>query len=118
MNIHIIRTDGREEHVDAPFDKVNELIGAPGSPVPCLGTVNLRDGRVMMLNDRGYETKEETVTVEGTKFVRIIPVKALLPDNAKATALYHSVCRLGTTHRVVGDVAIVVDAEVPVPEWP
>jgi len=29
----------------------------------------------------------------------------------KATALYHSVCLPGTTHQIVGDVAIAIDAE-------
>ena len=115
MNIHIIRTDGTEEHVQAPWAAIYKLIGA----ATC-DTVNLRDGRVMLVDDAGYET--ETVEhgpgpdpVHGLPMAfrtELKPVRARKPVNAKATALYHSVCRPGTTHQIVGDVAIVIDAEV------
>lgn len=104
MKITVIRTDGAEEHVDAPFAEIGKLIGAE---VTC--TVNLRDGRVMLVDDLGYETR--TVEREPGRF-ELVPTKARKPVNAKATALYHAICKPGTTHQIVGDVAIVVDAEV------
>jgi len=87
VNVHIIRVDGSEEHVIARFGQIDRLIHADG-----LDTVNLRDGRVMVVDDLGHPNGK--------------------PVNRKATALYHGICRPGTTHQIVGDVAIVVDAEV------
>lgn len=87
MRIHLILADGTEKHVDEPFAKIPELIGAES-----LDTVNLHDGRVMLVDDLGHG-------------------KGRSP-NEKATKLYHSVCYPGTTHQIVGAVAIVVDAEV------
>ncbi|MGH7462669.1 MAG: hypothetical protein ACREMA_16800, partial [Longimicrobiales bacterium] len=56
-----------------------------------LDTVNLRDeGRhVMLLDDLGHHKQ--------------------LPVNQKASELYWSVCRPGTTHTIRGDVVIVRD---------
>lgn len=87
MKVHIIRVDGSEERVDRRFGEIERLIRAHG-----LDTVNLRDGRVMLCDDTG--------------------IAAGRPINAKATTLYHGVCRPGTTQTIRGDVAIVVDAEV------
>lgn len=87
MNVHIIRTDGSEERVQMPFRSIQAVIQANG-----LDTVNLRDGRVMCVDDTGL--------IDGK------------PINQKATKLYHSVCHAGVTHPIAGDVAIVVDAEV------
>lgn len=106
--VEIIRTSGRHERHTAPRDSliqwVHRAIGAE-----TLDTVNLRDGRVMMLDDNGYES--ELVELEaGHSELR--PMRALKPENAEATKLYHSVCIPGTTHKIVGDVAIVIDAEV------
>jgi hypothetical protein len=104
MQILIIRTDGAEEvlEVDAAhyINAIEKAIGAD-----CLDTVNLRDGR-MFVDDHGYET--ETVE-KGPANFEIVPVKALRPFNEKATQLYWSICKPGTTHRIVGDVAIVKD---------
>jgi hypothetical protein len=87
VNVHLIRTDGREEFVDMEFRAIREAIAADG-----LDSVNLRDGRVMLVDDTGL--------IDGK------------PLNRKATELYHGVCYPGTTHPIAGDVAIVVDAEV------
>ena len=104
MKIHLIRTDGTEQHVDEPFSAIDRLIGAT-----LLDSVNLCDGRVMMVDDGGWETK----TVDhGDGHFELRPIKARKPINEKATALYHAVCRPGTTFQIAGDVAIVVDAEV------
>ena len=89
VNVHLIRTDGREERVDIPFRDIEKAIGARG-----MDSVNLRDGRVMLVDDMGHVIEPRP------------------PINAKATKLYWSVCVPGTTHVIVGDVAIVIDAEV------
>jgi hypothetical protein len=89
MNVHIIRTDGREERLQMSFEDIEKAIDARG-----MDSVNLRDGRVMLVDDMGHV------------------IEPLRPVNRKATALYHGVCVPGTTHQIVGDVAIVVDAEV------
>lgn len=106
--VEIIRTSGRRERHTAPRDSliqwIHRVIGAE-----TLDTVNLRDGRVMMLDDNGYEA--ELVELEpGHSELR--PMRALKPENAEATKLYHAICVPGTTHKIVGDVAIVIDAEV------
>ena len=86
MNIHLIRTDGSEEHLNSQFNAIPDLIGAE-----TMDSVDLRDGRVMLVDDNGYDTD------------KLI--------NQKATRLYHGVCKPGTTHQIIGDVAIVIDAE-------
>lgn len=115
MKVHIIRTDGREERHDVSrtfaFETIHRLINAQ-----TFDTVNLRDGRVMLVDDAGYEIREVDLGLQSgpgglAHTVRHEPVRARKPVNEKATALYHGVCRPGTTHQIVGDVAIVVDKD-------
>lgn len=106
--VEIIRTSGRHEQHTAPRDSllpwVHRAINAK-----TLDTVNLRDGRVMLVDDNGYES--ELVELEpGHSELR--PIRAVKPENAEATKLYHAICIPGTTHKIVGDVAIVIDQEV------
>lgn len=84
----LIRVSGTEEAIVGrpSISGIEAAIGAD-----CLDTVNLRDGRVMLVDDNGM--------AKG------------LPVNEKATGLYHGVCRPGTTHQIRGDVAIVHDAD-------
>lgn len=86
MRNKIIRVDGTEVEIlhKISFENIAKLIGAD-----MLDTVDLRDGRVMVVNDLGYELG--------------------LLINPKATKLYHAVCKPGTTHQIVGDVAVVYD---------
>ena len=90
VSVEILRVgDAREEHQVAKhifFTWCRRMIGAD-----CIDAVNLRDGRVMLLDDVGHP--------KGLQF------------NAGATELYHSVCRPGTTHEIVGDVAIYLDRD-------
>lgn len=88
MNSKVIRVDGTEESIEGKVTiaKVESMINAD-----CLDTVNLRDGRVMLVDDNG--------------------ISKGLPINPMATGLYHSVCRSGTTHQIRGDVAVVFDSE-------
>jgi hypothetical protein len=66
--------------------QIERLIGAN-----CLDSVDLRDGRMMFVDDLGYSKG--------------------LPDNTQATALYHKVCKPGTTHRIKGDAVIGKDED-------
>jgi hypothetical protein len=106
-HVEILRTDGRREEHDVGkhilLDWCKRMIGAEW-----IDTVNLRDGRVMLVDDNGYET--ECVDQGGGHFW-MRPVRALKPTNQQATALYHGVCRPGTTHQIVGDVAVAWDAD-------
>lgn len=56
----------------------------------CVDTVNLWDGRVMIIDDSGL--------IDGRE------------RNEAATTLYHSVCIPGTTSPISGDVVICLDA--------
>ena len=112
MTITILRIDGSEEQHEIErakaFPLMSQLIGAR-----TLEVVNLRDGRVMCIDEDGYEVVlVERDPLPGFDFVaERVPVRPLKPANAKATALYHAICVPGTTHEIVGDVAIVRDAD-------
>lgn len=86
----IIRVDGTETLLDRPhtMHELHKLVGADS-----FDTVSMRDAgeHVMLVDDLGHPNK--------------------LPVNPKATALYHSICRPGTTHTIRGDVVIVPDAD-------
>ena len=107
MIIQIIRTDGTEQIFNVPkpagYDKIRQEIGAQ-----ICDTVNLRDGRVMFVDDEGYQTKTLN---HGTGRFELRPVRAKKPVNEKATKIYWSVCKPGTTHKIVGDVAIANDSD-------
>lgn len=120
IDITILRVNGtRETHSVAKrtaMEWIERMIAADG-----LDTVNLRDGRVMLVDDSGYETEEVKRPARGDEFggslkpgdevIELRPIRARKPVNAEATKLYHAVCRPGTTHQVVGDVAIARDAD-------
>lgn len=88
--VEILRADGRHEehHVGRHIliDWIERMIGAQ-----ILDTVNLRDGRIMLVDDTGL--------VDGK------------PRNEAATKLYHAVCRPGTEAYIAGDVAIALDRD-------
>lgn len=89
MVVDIRRTNGTREVVDLPANDMDAVAKAIGADV--LDVVNLRDGRVMFVDDLGHDKN--------------------LPVNRDGTALYWKVCRPGTTWEIVGDVAICQDAE-------
>jgi hypothetical protein len=131
MRVHVIRTNGGEEYHDVAFNEIIHLIEANG-----LDTVNLRDGRVMLVDDGGWEA---TRTIEHTtagaladasdprsglarsaralaadlpvEHHRITTMRPTKPRNQTATDLYLRTCVPGTTHYIVGDVAIVHDRD-------
>lgn len=104
---YILRCNGTREELDGPksMRQLEQLIGAQ-----TFDCVNLRnaDGQVMLVDDNGYET---TLVELGVGRLLMKPVRALKPVNAEATKLYHSVCAPGTTHQIVGDVAVVPDED-------
>ena len=107
MIAKIIKCDGSEGDITiakpSAIEAIHRAIGAKFCDV-----VNLHDGRVMFVDDDGYET--ETIDHGAGRF-EIKTLKAKKPINLKATELYWSVCRPGTKHQIVGDVAIVLDAD-------
>src|SRR5882724_10147543 len=111
MNVLIIRTDGKEETHDLTDSEVNysafrrelcKLLDADTFDI-----VILRDGRIMYVDDNGWQI--EHITKPG--LTRKVPVRANKPINQKATELYWSICKPGTTHKIVGDVAVVKEME-------
>ena len=114
IDVLIIRTDGTEEVHQVSAD---DWVGAAEKLIDaeCMDSVNLRDRRIMFVDDFGWET--ETVTEDNAVLpngqvgfkMSLIPVRARKPINAKATALYRAVCRPGIVHQIAGDVAILRD---------
>lgn len=91
----ILRTDGTKVEYDQPPAKalalmkwIQKEIDAEASGCD---TVNLRDGRVLVVDDTGAVTGK--------------------PENAEATKLYLSVCRPGTTWTICGDAAVCWDED-------
>jgi len=106
--IEIIRISGQREFHEVPHkgsDLLHWIYGRIGCDT--IDTVNLRDGRVMCADDNGWETE----TIRHTTHIEIKPVRPLKPINPEATKIYHSVCVPGTTHQIVGDVAIAWDED-------
>ena len=112
MTFTIIRTDGREESHTAPaadvWKTIERLIDAAA-----LAGVNLHDGRVMFVDDNGYDVElvEHPPSDGYDVVVERKATRPRKPVNPKATALYHAICKPDTTHAIVGDVAIVRDGD-------
>lgn len=103
----IIRTDGTEELVKKPAT-LKAIYAAIGSQVSDSVILDRDRQIVMIVDDEGYDT--ETVDHGGGR-IEIKCVKARKPVNQKATELYHLRCKPGTTHQIVGDVAIINDQD-------
>lgn len=89
--VTLIKTDGQESIHEMPQLSIREIRNLVDYDT--FDTVNLRDGRVMMVDDMGHVKKDRP------------------PLNHKATELYHSVCKPGTTWPILGDVVICNDAD-------
>lgn len=90
MTYYIVRTSGDIETREcAPLAAINTVTRAIGAELTT--TVNLRDGRIMLVDDAGHGKH--------------------LPINTSATRLYWSVCKPGTHWQIRGDVAIVNDVD-------
>lgn len=90
MIIYLLSATGGVSKIECAaimaMDTIKSAIGAD-----ILDTVNLRDGRLMLVDDQGHEKE--------------------LPINANATRFYLHVTRRGTSHVIRGDVAIARDAD-------
>lgn len=116
MNITILRIDGTIEHHQMSqaecWDRLRQLLQASS-----FDTVNLRDGRVMIVDDDGYDVELIDHGLQPAPHGGMAqtwerrPMTAKKPVNAGATKLYHTVCKPGVTHQIVGDVAIVHDKD-------
>lgn len=102
----LIRVDGTEQELPAalPLSAIAKMIDATTLDFVSLHHLG-RPLHVMAVDDGGYVTV--TVPIEGG--VRLQPVAALKPVNAKATDLYWKNCKPGTKHQIVGDVVIIPD---------
>lgn len=104
----IIRADGAEEVIEGPktMQELHRLLG-----YDTFDTVNLRHlgepRHVMLVDDNGHETR----AVETPGLLQLVSIGHRKPVNEKATELYWANCRAGTTHQIVGDVAIVPDED-------
>jgi hypothetical protein len=107
----VIRADGTEEIVKGKpkVKAMHALIGAKTLDFVRIGKLEPND-ITMAVDDMGWET---TTVDHGDGRIELKPVRALKPINAKATALYLAICRPGTTHQIVGDVAIFHDEDIP-----
>ncbi len=101
MKVQIIRTTGAHEEHDVPFSAIPDLLKCG-----VMDSVNLGDGRVMLVDDNGYEVLQVEID-ENT--VELMPVRAKKPLNQEATRLYHTRAP-DTEHQIVGDVAIVPES--------
>ena len=112
MKVELIRTNGTSEQHEIKAHGASKRLEACHRIAGCktFDTVNLKDGRIMMVDDDGWETN----TVDhGNGHIEIVPIA---PKNGKtinpeATKIYHSICRPGTTHQIVGDVVIALDED-------
>ena len=89
----ILKADGTIVPLDRPatFEDITKVLGGA---LP--NFIHLRDGRMLMCDDNGRARG--------------------LPHNVQATALYHSICRPGTTSPVVGDCLLALEADFEHPE--
>ncbi len=100
----VIRTDGTEEtFAIKPTGKlIRAAIGAETS-IRFTWTLDGRAETIMSVDDIGTG-----FVGTGLSRKRVGPTKQV---NEKATALYWSVCKPGTTHQIHGDVAICNDED-------
>jgi hypothetical protein len=112
MTVTILRSSGTEERYAIAREELAVAI-ARLIDARTIEAVRLRSGRVMLVDEDGYDVELVARTPPpGYAFAyERVPVRALKPANPPATALYHDVCPAGTTHEIVGDVAIVEAAD-------
>ena len=104
MKVTVLRTNGtREEH---------DLTGSKAENFAACHRLNLRDGRVMLVDDNGWVTERVEEPSQYGTCIKLRPIAARHPVNVEATKLYHAICKPGTTHQIVGDVVIVYDGDL------
>ena len=105
----IVRTDGSEELIRKrpTIQAIETAISAETLDTVAVGRAR-HDDTVMLVDDAGYEY--ETIEIAPGHFENR-PIRERKPFNDKATAFYHAVCSPGTTHKIVGDVALCRDSD-------
>lgn len=111
--VFVIRTDGREESYtinpdEAKMTTVRRALGfdsfdfvhfsSPRGLPHCIS---------MIVDDNGYKSE---LVQNGPSSFELKVKEARKPVNEKATQLYHSICKPGTIHQIVGDVALIHDS--------
>lgn len=114
----VIRTDGHEEIHRESTKMMTAIHRALGIDTADVIILTWQFGRVpdlvMIVDDVGY--KFDVIERRPGHIVHR-PTVARKPVNAKATELYLSVCMPGTTHKIVGDVAICHDSDHGEKPW-
>jgi hypothetical protein len=91
-NVRIIHTDGHETLIpDGDWDAVHKELGTD-----ILDHFTCTNGDLVMVDDLGHGKR--------------------LPINKKASELYWARCKPGTTHPIVGPVAVIPAKDNPEPE--
>jgi hypothetical protein len=117
----IVRANGSEELIaQRPTDAaVRAAINADTFDVVVLSfSSRTVPDLVMIVDDRGYEIEEVD---HGDGPIELVPVRAKLPVNPRATWWFWEVCKPGATHEIIGDVVIARDgdfAPVATAHWP
>lgn len=107
----LIRCDGSQEaRPDPTNNRIREAIGAKRLQFVTLSTCQGRADIVMAVDDDGWEY--ETVDRGHGRFENV-PTRPTRPVNQRATELYLAICKPGTQHQIVGDVALAHDRGVP-----
>lgn len=94
IHVTIYRTDGTVEHVQVNKVRALRELAERHMNYEYFDTVNLRDGNVMLCDDDGQHKDPRP------------------PVNAWATAAYLALCVPGTVYELVGDVAVLRDADL------
>jgi hypothetical protein len=111
MTITILRTDGTTEQHElkhADMTAIKRLIGCETIDTVMLSRDADGAREIMIVDDAGWEY--EVVDHGNGRFEHKV-TKARKPINVEATRRYHAICKPGTTHQIVGDVAIADDRD-------
>lgn len=106
----IIFANGREQELPEPVSirELASLINAKVLDTVILHGLGADPLHVMCVDDQGYQIEEVETRPGHFELQAVLARKRV---NIRATQLYHEHCKPGTTHAIVGDVAIVPDSD-------
>ena len=107
VQVEIVRTDGSRQQREVPKTCLMEWIRGQIKAWE-IDIVPLGDGRVMIVDDSGWDSHLFR-RPDGT--FELVPLTQRKPTNAAATEMYHGSCWPGVTHQIVGDVVVARDAD-------
>lgn len=115
MRVTILRVSGEQETHELPrgdLAGIKKLIGCDTIDTVVLSRDAEGARTLMLVDDDGYEIELKERSVPGYTFaMERVPTRPKKPVNVEATRRYHAICHPGTTHQIVGDVAIVDDRD-------